>query len=104
MKKSSALLMLPIILLLTTLAFAHGDMEHVLGTVVQVTDHTLSVKTKDGSTKVVAFDHETHFLKGTSPATIADVVVGARVVIHAHNHGTMLHAAEVKIGTNALNH
>jgi hypothetical protein len=46
-----------------------------------------------------------HFLKGDTPATLKDVVVGIRVVIHAHKHGDMLHAAEVKVGTGTpVNH
>src|SRR5208282_5360199 len=60
-------------LLLGALAFAHGNLAHVLGTVVQITDTSISVKTADGSIKVVAFDGETHFLKGEAPATIKDV-------------------------------
>jgi hypothetical protein len=41
------------VLLLSTLAFAHGGMEHVLGTVTAVTDHSLSVKTREGAVKTV---------------------------------------------------
>jgi hypothetical protein len=67
--------------------------------VVEMTDHSFSVKTTDGSIKVVAYDAETHFLKGTSPASAKDIVIGSRVVIHAHQNGDKLHAAEVKIGT-----
>lgn len=89
------------ILLLAALAYAHGNLAHVMGTVVEVTDHSISVKTADGSIKVVAFDGETHFLKGTAPATIKDVVLGSRVVIHAHQNGDKFHAAEVKVGINA---
>ena len=88
-------------LLLSTLVFAHGNLAHVIGTVVEVTDHSISVKIADGSVKVVAFDGETHFLKGTAPATIKDVMVGSRVVIHAHQNGDKFHAAEVKIGVSA---
>jgi hypothetical protein len=87
-------------LLLSTLVFAHGNLAHVIGTVVEVTDHSISVKIADGSVKVVAFDGETHFLKGTVPATIKDIVVGSRVVIRAHQNGDKFHAAEVKIGIN----
>ena len=88
-------------LLLGALAFAHGNLAHVLGTVVQITDNSISVKTADGSVKVVAFDGETHFLKGGAAATIKDVLIGSRVVIHAHQNGDKFHAAVVKIGTNA---
>ncbi len=103
MKKNSLVLteLLICTLLLGTLTFAHGSMEHVMGTVTAITDHSLSVKTRDGATKTVGFDSETKFVKGDAAATVKDVQVGSRVVIHAHNHDNSLHAAEVKIGTDA---
>jgi hypothetical protein len=88
-------------LLLGAVTFAHGGMEHVLGTVTAITDHSLSVKTRDGATKTVEFDGETKFVRGDAAATVKDVQVGSRVVIHARNHDGSLHAAEVKIGTDA---
>jgi hypothetical protein len=88
-------------LLLNSLAFAHGGMEHVMGTVNAITDHSLSVKTSDGAVTTVEFDGETKFMKGDTPATIKDVEVGSRVVIHAHKHDNSLHAAEVKMGKSA---
>jgi len=92
---------LVVTLLLSALAIAHGNLAHVMGTVVQVTDQSISVKTADGSIKVVAVDGETHFLKAGAAATIKDVLVGSRVVIHAHQNGDKFHAVEVKIGTIA---
>ena len=97
MKKISLIMLVTVCL--SALAFAHGNLAHILGTVVEVTDHSVSVKTADGSIKVVDFDAETHFLKGTAAATAKDVVVGSRVVIHAHQNGDKYHAAEIKIGT-----
>ena len=88
-------------LILSTLAFAHGGMEHVLGTVTAITEHSISVKTSDGTVTTVEFDGETKFIKGDAAATIKDVQMGSRVVIHAHKHDNSLHAAEVKIGTSA---
>jgi hypothetical protein len=103
MKKSSLILTQVLIctLILGTLTFAHGGMEHVLGTVTAITDHSISVKTRDGATKTVEFDSETKIVKGDAEATIKDIQVGSRVVIHAHNHDNSLHAAEVRIGTDA---
>ena len=103
MKRISLILIQLLIctLLLSTLTFAHGGMEHVLGTVTAITDHSLSVKTRDGAAKTVEFDSETKFVKGDTAATVKDVQVGSRVVIHAHDHDGSLHAAEVKIGTDA---
>jgi len=102
MKKSALISILT--LLLSVLAFAHGNLAHVLGTVVEITDHSISVKTSDGSVKVVAFDAETHFFKGAATASAKDVLIGSRVAIHAHQNGDKLHAAEVKIGVTTANH
>lgn len=88
-------------LLMGTAALAHGNMQHILGTVVQITGDSISVKTSDGSIKIAYFDAETQFLKGASPATSKDVVIGSRVVIHAHAVGDKFHAAEVKIGATS---
>ncbi len=103
MKKISFILagLLVSTLLLGALAFAHGGMEHVLGTVTAITDHSVSVKTRDGAIKTVEFDSETKFVKGDAAVTVKDLQVGSRVVIHAHPHENSLHAAEVKIGTDA---
>jgi Domain of unknown function (DUF5666) len=103
MKKTSLILIQLLIctLLLSTLTFAHGDMEHIMGTVTAIDEHSLSVKTRDGATKTIEFDSETKFVKGEGAATIKDVRVGSRVVIHAHKKENSLHAAEVKIGTAA---
>ncbi len=72
MKKHSLMLTAALIctLIISTLAFAHGGMEHVLGTVTAVTEHSLSVKTRDGAIKTVEFDGETKFLKGDAAATL----------------------------------
>jgi hypothetical protein len=83
------------------LTFAHGGMEHILGTVTAMTDHSISLKTREGVTKTVEFDGETKFVKGDAAATVKDVQAGNRVVIHAHNRDRSLHAAEVRIGTDA---
>jgi hypothetical protein len=102
MKKISSVLIQLVIcaLVLGAMAFAHGGMDHVLGTVTAITDHSLSVKTRDGAIKTVEFDSETKFVKGDALATLKDVQVGSRVVIHAHNRDNVLHAAEIKIGTD----
>jgi hypothetical protein len=89
-------------LFLGTLAFAHGGMEHVLGTVTAITDHSLSLKTRDGAARTVEFDGETKFVKGDAAATIKDVQVGSRVAIHAHKNEKSLHATEVRIGADAV--
>ena len=99
--KSLALLL---ILSFSPSVFAHGDMEHVLGTVVKVSDRVLSVRVTDGTIKDVLIDDQTRYLKGAAPATFNEIKVGMRVVIHAHKHQDSLHAVEVKIGASTAQH
>jgi hypothetical protein len=99
MKKLSLILIC--VLLLSMVVIAHGNMEHILGTVTAITDHSLSVKTRDGAIKRVEFDSQTKFSKGDAAATVKDVQVGSRVAVHAEKHHNSLHAEEVRIGTSA---
>jgi Cu/Ag efflux protein CusF len=104
MKKSAALLLA--VLSLSLFAFAHGDLEHVIGTVVKIDGKAVSVKVADGSIKVVQLDDQTHILKAGVDAKASDIQVGSRVVIHARKHEDSLQAVEVKIGvtTPAASH
>jgi hypothetical protein len=85
-------------LLLTTAALAHGGMEHVIGTVSAVSDHSITVKTTAGETKEVGVDGSTKFLRGQISLGLSDVHVGDRVVIHAAKHEEKLQGAEVQLG------
>jgi hypothetical protein len=87
------------VLILSTLAFAHGNQQHVMGTVAKIDGVSITIKTTDGEAKTVMIVADTKFVKGSSPATQKDLRVGDRVVIHAKPEGGMLHATEVKIGT-----
>jgi hypothetical protein len=86
------------VLIFSTLVFAHGNEQHVMGTVVNIEAGSISVKTTAGDVKTVMVIAETKFVKGSSPVTQQDLKVGDRVVIHAKPEGSMLHATEVKIG------
>jgi hypothetical protein len=83
---------------LSTIVLAHGDQQHVMGTVTKVDAGSISVKTRTGDEKVVLVLPTTKFVKGTAVATRQDLRVGDRVVIHAKPEGNMLQATEVKIG------
>ncbi|HXP17779.1 MAG TPA: hypothetical protein VN868_11815 [Terriglobales bacterium] len=96
MKRFSRLLIW--VLVLSTLAFAHGGMEHILGTVVKITGHSFSVKTNEGSITTVDFDGQTQFVKGDAPATVKDIEVGSRVVIHAQKHDNSLYPRKSRSG------
>jgi hypothetical protein len=69
--------------LLTAGAFAHGDEQHVIGTVASVTKDSISVKTTAGKLVTVAVVPETTFSKNKTAAKLAELNVGDRVVIHA---------------------
>jgi hypothetical protein len=90
-----------LITILPTIVLAHGDQQHVMGTVAKIDAGSISVKTTTGEVKVVTILPTTKFLKGTAVATADDVKVGDRVVIHAKPDGNALNATEVKIGEAA---
>jgi len=89
------------ILLFAALLAAHG--EPVLGTVTAVGKDTVTIKDKAGKTVVIMLEKNTKYLINKKAATIADLKVGSRVSIDAHNDEKMkmLSAEEVEIGAPA---
>jgi len=94
------------VLLLTGVALAHGDEQHVMGTVIKITDTAITVEVatkqadapkKNVTVKVVA---STKFEKDGAAASLKDLLVGDRVAIHAGKKGKELEAHLVKIGMN----
>ena len=98
------LMMLIGTVLFAGLAFAHGDEQHVMGTVTKITEKTITVEVmaKPGETQktTVTVDvlPSTKFEKMDATATIKDLKVGDRVAIHAAKKGDKLEAHSVKIG------
>jgi thymidine phosphorylase len=84
---------------IATLALAHGNEQHVMGTVTEVNDSSITVETKEHQKLKVSVVAETKFAKGTSDVTLKDVKVGDRVVIHAVKQGEQLQAHTVRIGS-----
>jgi hypothetical protein len=87
-----------LILILSTIVLAHGDQQHVMGTVTKIDSGSITVKTTTGEVKTVMVLPTTKYVRGSAAVTAQDVKVGDRVVIHAKPEGEMLHATEVKIG------
>jgi len=83
---------------LATVAFAHGTDKHVLGTVTKITDTELTLETQTKETQVIKIVPETSFVKSGVSATLKDLKVGDRVVIHAKPAGNDLIAHEVRFG------
>jgi hypothetical protein len=98
------LLLLVGAVLFAGLAFAHGDEQHVMGTVTKITDTTITVEVaaKQGGTQktsvTVNIVSSTKVEKMGAAATIKDVKVGDRVVINAGKKAGKLEAHVVKIG------
>ena len=97
------MLALTLLLLLTMgAAFAHGGAEHVMGTVVKVSNDTIDVKTTKGDTKQIMFDSKTSFTKAGAKIQASDLKEGDRVVIDVHEMkemNGMLQADSVKVGS-----
>ena len=94
MKKVAAISTL--ILMFAFLAFAHGNEEHVIGTVASVSKTSITVHTLKNEDKEVAITDKTTFEGQSGPAKAEDVKVGDRVVIHADKDGNKLVAHTVK--------
>lgn len=97
MRKISAITIA--ILLVAFLAFAHGNEEHVIGTVASISKTSITVHTTKNETKEVAITDKTTFETQKGPAKAEDVKVGDRVVIHADKQGEKLIAHTVKFSS-----
>jgi hypothetical protein len=82
-------------LMTASFAQAHGDNQHVLGTVTLIDSQHIVVKTVKGATQSVKVTKETLFKeKGRSKST-EKPAVGDRVVIEATKDKNLLTATEV---------
>jgi len=87
-----------LILAFSLVTLAHGTDKHVLGTVTKIADSEITVQAQDGSLQVVKIAPDTSFVKSGASASIKDLKVGDRVVIHAKPVGSDLIAHEVRFG------
>jgi len=87
------------VLIFCSAVWAHGDEQHVLGTVTKIDPKAITVSTSPGVEKIVSIVPSTKFLKDGSPAILKDLKVGDRVAVHAKPKGEVLEATEVKIGS-----
>ncbi len=80
--------------------FAHGNEIHVIGEIASVEGNVLTVKSRDGKSVPVELTDRSQISKGKTkePATVADLLPGERVVIHARKAGDKLQANTVQIG------
>jgi preprotein translocase subunit YajC len=93
MKRSFAAAAAAFLLSASASAFAHGGMEHVMGTVKSVSASSITVATKEKDVEV-KLDEATKYEGAASSA--ADLKPGERVVVHAKRAAAGLHAEIVK--------
>lgn len=86
------------LVLLPTIAAAHGGEEHVIGTVTGISATSVTVKTTAGKMVEVGFDAKTTFARAKQPIQKTDIKVGDRIVIHAVEVNEKLVAHTVEIG------
>jgi ribosomal protein S1 len=63
------------------IGLAHGDNDHVRGTVTQISPQGITIQTTAKATKVLELNDKTTFQKSGQKATVADLKVGDRVVV-----------------------
>jgi Domain of unknown function (DUF5666) len=68
---------------MSSFCFAHGNEQHVMGTVTRVSDESVTIETNTKATVEVMITSETKFSKNGAPAVPGDLHIGDRVVIHA---------------------
>jgi preprotein translocase subunit YajC len=83
---------------LSLMALAHGNEKHVMGKVTSISDSSITVETTAKKSVTVEVSDKTKFEKSGAAATLKDLKVGDKVVIHGAVAGTKLVANEVHFG------
>jgi membrane protein implicated in regulation of membrane protease activity len=98
LKIQVAILTVVSLALLPTIATAHGGEEHLIGTVAQISDTSITVKTTAGKIVEVTCDEKTTYARAKQTIHKTDIKVGDRIVIHAREGNEKLVAHTVEIG------
>jgi|SRR5580698_9475731 hypothetical protein len=85
------------VLALAPAVFAHGGFDHVIGTVVQVSNNVLTVKTVKGNVDV-KLDEKTEISRGDQKVLSADLKPGLRVIVDIPEGSKDKIAHSVKVG------
>src|SRR5581483_5138942 len=96
MKRTIAVVVL--LFTLSVMALAHGKEKHVMGKVTSISDSSITVETTAKKSVTVDVSDKTKFEKSGAAATLKDLKVGDKVVIHADVSGDKLVANEVHFG------
>ena len=89
-----------VVLCLAVVTWAWGNEKHIMGTVTAISANSIAVQTvgKESKTITVSVVSSTKFLKSGADASLKDLKVGDRVVIHPKRNGDKLEAVTVKFG------
>ena len=96
--RRTVLAVLAAFLMTSGLVFAHGDAEHVRGTVMSANDTAITVQTTAKQTRTIPITPKTMIMKGEAHLTVKDLKAGDRVVIDIDKKSKL--ATEVKVGVN----
>jgi hypothetical protein len=96
------ILFVAMVVLAAGAAFAHGKEQPVMGKVTAITDNSITVQTTAKKPVTVYTMAETKYKKSGTAASLKDLKVGDRVVIHAEIMGDKLMANEVHFGNQAV--
>jgi hypothetical protein len=83
---------------LSLMAMAHGNDKHVMGTVTRIGDNSIAVETTTKKSVTVDVSDTTKFENSGAAASLKDLKVGDKVVIHADASSGKLVASEVCFG------
>ncbi|SRR5712692_9731720 len=97
--------LIALLVLTASVAAAHGDKKHVVGTLEKINADSVTVRTADGKSVEVKLLASTLYVSRAGnedkPAQLADLAVGDRIVVHATPKGETLEANEIKFSTKA---
>ena len=86
------------------IAIAHGKEKHIMGTVTAIGEDSITVQTTAKQTVTVYTKPNTKYEKSDAAASIQDLKVGDRVVVHAATMNDKLMATEVRFGAMPQTH
>ena len=96
------LIALAALMVSSSAAFAHNGIEHVMGTIVEVSDSSITVETVKHAKVTVQVVSSTMFTNKDAAASIKDLKPGERVVINAKEAAShKLEAVSVKWGASS---
>ena len=93
-----AIAVVTLLFALSLMALAHGKEKHVMGTVTNISDTSITVETTAKKSVTVEVNDKTKFEKSGAVATAKDLKVGDKVVVHADVSDNKLVANEVQFG------